>query len=164
MFRQIAQLVALAVATIPRASAAGPTDSYTDADIGQGGYLPNHNMDPAVVDSTEFGLLWSTKNNPLEQVWSAAPTPQYKYSSLVSSSTPNHSFTPPMLEGRKSSLLHRHRTTFEQWTLKPVRHSMVDRSTNLSYKQKSDAMVCDHWDFYDKSLLKKHQTFQIPSA
>ncbi|KAL8948865.1 MAG: hypothetical protein Q9222_004981 [Ikaeria aurantiellina] len=62
-------LMALALAIVPRIFAAGPTDSYTDADPAQSGYLPNHNMDPAVVDSTEFGLLWSTKYNEKEQFY-----------------------------------------------------------------------------------------------
>lgn len=68
MLQSLTRLVALAAAVIPQVLAAGPTDSYTDADPAQSGYLPNHNMDPAVVDSSEFGLLWSTKYNNLEQV------------------------------------------------------------------------------------------------
>ncbi|KAL8830675.1 MAG: hypothetical protein Q9170_005627, partial [Blastenia crenularia] len=61
--------MALAAAFAPQIFAAGLTDSYTDADPAQAGYLPNHNMDPAVVDSSEFGLLWSTKYNALEQFY-----------------------------------------------------------------------------------------------
>lgn len=68
MFKSFTRLVALAAVVVPQVLAAGPTDSYTDADPAQSGYLPNHNMDPAVVDSSEFGLLWSTKYNALEQV------------------------------------------------------------------------------------------------
>ena len=68
MLQALTRLIALAAAFAPRVFAAAPTDSYTDADPGQSGYLPNHNMDPAVVDSSEFGLLWSTKYNALEQV------------------------------------------------------------------------------------------------
>ncbi|KAL8776823.1 MAG: hypothetical protein Q9194_002912, partial [Teloschistes cf. exilis] len=69
MFKPFTRLVALAAVVVPQVLAAGPTDSYTDADPAQSGYLPNHNMDPAVVDSSEFGLLWSTKYNALEQFY-----------------------------------------------------------------------------------------------
>lgn len=58
----------LAAALVPHVAAVSLTDSYTDADIGQSGYLPNHNMDPAVVDSSEFGLLWKQSFNAKEQV------------------------------------------------------------------------------------------------
>ena len=68
MFGSLARFVALAAVIVPQALAAAPTDSYTDADPAQSGYLPNHNMDPAVVDSTEFGLLWSNKYNNKEKV------------------------------------------------------------------------------------------------
>ena len=44
-----------------------PTDSYRDADVGQAGYLDNHNMDPAVVDSAQFGQLWKVAFHDLEQ-------------------------------------------------------------------------------------------------
>ena len=43
------------------------TDSYRDADVGQAGYLDNHNMDPAVVDSAQFGQLWKIAFHNLEQ-------------------------------------------------------------------------------------------------
>ncbi|KAL8771535.1 MAG: hypothetical protein Q9209_002977 [Squamulea sp. 1 TL-2023] len=69
MFKTLAWLMGLAAAVAPQALAAGPTDSYSDADPAQSGYLPNHNMDPAVVDSSEFGLLWSTKYNNLEKFY-----------------------------------------------------------------------------------------------
>lgn len=36
------------------------TDSTQDADDLQSGYLSNHKMDPAIVDSANFGLLWTT--------------------------------------------------------------------------------------------------------
>ncbi|KAK3335420.1 WSC domain-containing protein [Cercophora scortea] len=35
------------------------TDSIQDADPSQSGYLPDHNMDPNVVSSASFGILWS---------------------------------------------------------------------------------------------------------
>ncbi|KAL8670348.1 MAG: hypothetical protein Q9168_005106 [Polycauliona sp. 1 TL-2023] len=69
MFLSITRLVALAAAIAPQVLASAPTDSYTDADPAQSGYLPNHNMDPAVVDSSEFGLLWSTRYNNLEKFY-----------------------------------------------------------------------------------------------
>ncbi|KAL9602500.1 MAG: hypothetical protein Q9219_001794 [cf. Caloplaca sp. 3 TL-2023] len=69
MLQSLTRLMALAAAFAPRVQSAAPTDSYTDADPAQAGYLPNHNMDPAVVDSTEFGLLWSTKYNAQEQFY-----------------------------------------------------------------------------------------------
>ncbi|KAL9029704.1 MAG: hypothetical protein Q9196_002082, partial [Gyalolechia fulgens] len=69
MLQPLSCLVALAAAFSPQVFAAAPTDSYTDADPAQAGYLPNHNMDPAVVDSTEFGLLWSIKYNALEKFY-----------------------------------------------------------------------------------------------
>lgn len=49
-------------------AAVAPTDEYTDADPAQSGYLPNHNMDPAVVDSSQFGQLWKIPFNDKEQV------------------------------------------------------------------------------------------------
>lgn len=61
-------LTALAAALVSRVAAVASTDSYTDADIGQSGYLPNHNMDPAVVDSSQFGILWTKNFNAKEQV------------------------------------------------------------------------------------------------
>ena len=61
-------LAAFAVVCIPRVAAVAPTDSYRDADAAQSGYLPNHNMDPAVVDSSQFGQLWKVPFNAQEQV------------------------------------------------------------------------------------------------
>jgi hypothetical protein len=61
-------LATMAMALITGAAAVGPTDSYTDADVMQSGYLPNHNMDPAVVDSAQFGQLWKKPFNAKEQV------------------------------------------------------------------------------------------------
>jgi hypothetical protein len=45
-----------------------PTDEYRDADQAQSGYLPDHNMDPAIVDSPTFCLLWNVTFNNQEQV------------------------------------------------------------------------------------------------
>ena len=61
-------LATLAMAIISGVAAVGPTDSYSDADPAQSGYLDNHNMDPAIVDSAEFGLVWTIPFNDLEQV------------------------------------------------------------------------------------------------
>ena len=68
MMHPLYALTAFAAALIPYVIAVASTDSYTDADVGQSGYLPNHNMDPAVVDSSEFGLLWKQTFNAQEQV------------------------------------------------------------------------------------------------
>ena len=61
-------LAALAVTFAPRVAAVASTDSYTDADVMQSGYLPNHNMDPNVVNSAQFGQLWKVPFNSKEQV------------------------------------------------------------------------------------------------
>ena len=64
----IGWLVASAMAVLPHAAGLASTDSPSDADPAQSGYLPNHNMDPAVVDSAEFGQLWKVPFNAQEQV------------------------------------------------------------------------------------------------
>ena len=66
-------LAALAAAVVPQVAAVASTDSYSDADPAQSGYLPNHNMDPAVVDSSQFGQLWKKNFNAQEQVSSNRP-------------------------------------------------------------------------------------------
>ena len=55
-------------------SAVGPTDEYRDADLSQSSYLTNHNMDPAVVDSSQFGQLWKVPFHNQEQVCLGKPT------------------------------------------------------------------------------------------
>ena len=66
-------LIASALALLPQVSGFASTDSPSDADPAQSGYLPNHNMDPAVVDSAEFGLLWKVPFNFQEQVsWTSS--------------------------------------------------------------------------------------------
>lgn len=47
------------------------TDSIAAADPPQSGYLPNHNMDPSIVDSSQFGQLWKNPY-PGEQVSNGA--------------------------------------------------------------------------------------------
>ena len=61
-------LIASALSLLPQVSALASTDSPSDADPAQSGYLPNHNMDPAVVDSAGFGLLWKVQFNAKELV------------------------------------------------------------------------------------------------
>lgn len=47
-----------------------PSDEYRDADLGQSSYLGgNHNMDPAVVGSSSFGILWTQAFNSKEQFY-----------------------------------------------------------------------------------------------
>ena len=48
------------------------TDEPSDADPPQSGYLPNHNMQPAIVGSSSFGILWTNTYNAKER-WYAKP-------------------------------------------------------------------------------------------
>lgn len=48
------------------------TDEVSDADLPQSGYLPNHNMQPSIVGSSSFGILWTKSFNPKE-LWYAKP-------------------------------------------------------------------------------------------
>ncbi|KAF2842163.1 WSC-domain-containing protein [Patellaria atrata CBS 101060] len=51
-------------------TAIAPSDSYRDADLGQSSYLGgDHNMDPSVVDSPQFGQLWKVAMNPKEKFY-----------------------------------------------------------------------------------------------
>jgi hypothetical protein len=63
MYLSLLRLGAITAAGIAAVQAAASTDSYTDGDTAQSGYLPNHNMDPAIVDSSQFGQLWAVKFN-----------------------------------------------------------------------------------------------------
>ncbi|KAL8887519.1 MAG: hypothetical protein Q9215_004914 [Flavoplaca cf. flavocitrina] len=49
-----------------------PTDEISDADLPQSGYLPNHNMQPSIVGSSNFGMLWTKTYNEKER-WYAKP-------------------------------------------------------------------------------------------
>lgn len=49
-----------------------PTDSVSYMDAGQSGYQPDHNMDPDVVSSPEFGILWKNTYDSKEK-WFARP-------------------------------------------------------------------------------------------
>lgn len=52
------------------AAGGAPSDSYSDADAGQSSYVGGaHNMDPAIVDSAQFGILWQIKFNNLEKFY-----------------------------------------------------------------------------------------------
>ena len=53
-------------------SSLGATDTIRDADLGCSGYLPNHNIDPNIVNSTTFGILWTNAYNSLEK-WYGRP-------------------------------------------------------------------------------------------
>lgn len=68
-----------------------PTDSISDADPSQSGYLPNHNMHPSVVGSSIFGILW--RNTYLsKEKWYAKPlvfTPSGKTQLVFIASTLN---------------------------------------------------------------------------
>jgi iron transport multicopper oxidase len=48
------------------------TDEIQDADPAQSGYLSNHNLDPAVVKSSSFGILWKNTYGAKER-WYAKP-------------------------------------------------------------------------------------------
>ncbi|KAM7222882.1 wsc domain containing protein [Rhypophila decipiens] len=50
-----------------------PTDSIQDADPAQSGYLPDHNMDPNVVASSSFGILWSQRTTNTQEEFFAKP-------------------------------------------------------------------------------------------
>jgi hypothetical protein len=65
----VIKLVALCAPFMLHVSGLAPSDEYRDADIGQSSYLGgDHNMDPAVVDSSQFGLLWKIQFNNKEKV------------------------------------------------------------------------------------------------
>jgi hypothetical protein len=58
----------LAAALIHGVAGLDPTDEYRDVDAQQSGYLPNHNIDLAIVNSAQFGQLWKVGFNNGEQV------------------------------------------------------------------------------------------------
>jgi hypothetical protein len=64
----LSSAVLLAAVLFNRVADLAPTDEYRDADPQQSGYLPNHNMDPAIVNGPTFGQLWKAKFNQGEQV------------------------------------------------------------------------------------------------
>ncbi len=58
LFFYLAVMAAATAAIFPAVFGAASTDEYRDADQLQSGYLPNHHMDPNVVNSASFGQLW----------------------------------------------------------------------------------------------------------
>ena len=66
--RFLTSAVALLAVAFHGVAGVDPTDEYRDADPEQSGYLPNHNMDPAIVNSAQFGQLWKVGFNQGEQV------------------------------------------------------------------------------------------------
>ncbi|KAK8250723.1 hypothetical protein HDK77DRAFT_405859, partial [Phyllosticta capitalensis] len=91
MLFSFARFALLAVATVRHVAAVASTDSYIDADVGQSSYLPNHNMDPSIVDSPLFGQLWKISFNANEQFY-AKPlvyTPNGKNQLLFLASSQN---------------------------------------------------------------------------
>ncbi|KAI9790075.1 MAG: hypothetical protein M1816_005545 [Peltula sp. TS41687] len=46
-----------------------PTDDIAYGDSGQTGYLPSHNMNPDVISSQEFGILWKNTYDSKEKWW-----------------------------------------------------------------------------------------------
>lgn len=81
--QSLLQSLALAL-LVPALNALAPSDSYRDADVGQNGYLGgDHNMDPAVVDSAQFGQLWKIPFNAKEQVRSPKTASRVSVSQLA---------------------------------------------------------------------------------
>jgi hypothetical protein len=71
LMRVFSSVVAVLAATLLRAVAVvavDPTDEFRDADPEQSSYLTSHNMDPAIVNSPQFGQLWKIGFNSGEQV------------------------------------------------------------------------------------------------
>jgi hypothetical protein len=58
----------LAFDILPLGPYLASTDSISDADLAQSGYLPNHNINPAVINSTLFKILWIQTFNASEVV------------------------------------------------------------------------------------------------
>lgn len=64
---RLTSLLPLLGAVFQLVAGLAPTDEYRDADVGQSGYLSNHNMDPSIVNSAAFGQLWKIAFNYQEQ-------------------------------------------------------------------------------------------------
>lgn len=69
MWSSLLYLVALAPFAV---RSLAPTDEIQDADSAQSGYLDNHNMDPAIVGSSSFGILWKNTYGSKEK-WYTKP-------------------------------------------------------------------------------------------
>ncbi|KAK8208030.1 hypothetical protein M8818_004068 [Zalaria obscura] len=95
MHSRILQCLLWALSIVSTALAVADTDTYRDADTLQNSYSDNHNMDPAVVDSAEFGLLWQIPFNSKEQVRIA-----------ISITFNNHLYRGKMLYASTFALIH----------------------------------------------------------
>jgi hypothetical protein len=98
----IQAVVAAAAVLFPAVWGAAPTDEYRDADQLQSGYLPNHNMNPDVVNSVNFGQLWRVFTGGVASAAEGGGNEQYvpSYSekmnahTISSDSWPSPLFTP----------------------------------------------------------------------
>lgn len=63
------RLTLAASALVSSAVALQATDSYSDADIAQSGYLPNHNIDPTVIANQDPESTYSVSFNTDEQFY-----------------------------------------------------------------------------------------------
>lgn len=127
---------------VPAVLGLASTDSYRDADAGQSGYLPNHNMDPAIVDSPQFGQLWKKAFNPNEQVrlasgnqvpdalgpWVGSET----MADYCCSSMQNRWYIRLLLVGTSCFFWHLRRTIFGYWTPKQGPRSIPAKCTRRS--------------------------------
>jgi hypothetical protein len=62
LFDTFGRLISLAFLSFTNAS--DPTDSLMDGDSAQSGYLPNHNIDPAILSGGSFGQIWKYSGPP----------------------------------------------------------------------------------------------------
>jgi len=62
----------LFLAFVPAIVFSAPTDETQDADPAQSGYLDTHNLHPATVGSSIFGILWKNTYGSKEK-WYAKP-------------------------------------------------------------------------------------------
>ncbi|KAH6692719.1 hypothetical protein F5X68DRAFT_250938 [Plectosphaerella plurivora] len=68
------------------------TDSFRDVDLTQSGHLPNHNMDPGVVGSSNFRTLWEFASDDTNELFLAKPliyTPPGGSELIITSSEKN---------------------------------------------------------------------------
>ena len=63
------RLAIAALAIVVHVTASQATDSYSDADSGRAGYLPNQNIDPAVIASKSAGFLFAKEFNDDEEFY-----------------------------------------------------------------------------------------------
>lgn len=107
----------LLIGALPAVFGLASTDSIQDNDPAQSGYQPSHNIDPAVVGSAAFKVLWKKTFNTNELV--------SKFSLAGNQLTP-HSTTLYLWSillhqpGNKSSSSHQTRITSARSMLRPV--------------------------------------------